>query len=213
MPYIILLMHLVSHKRFIYYTNVFVIRYSVMMNVGSCQHTEVQLIQCSPLSEQGVLMALYQVSTFAAYLTLSLVFCLVVFVPHGAMQIIYLSSSLKDYVGMLSSFFREDRSTSFWEQSFNRTLHTKLHILWVLESHFLLHHSPTTFSRYDFSSNYYYHGVFSFLFSQQLKAWPSEIIVIIIMKIIIIIIKYKIFTTKPQLKSYLHSTCCYKKSN
>ena len=41
MPYIILLMHLVSHKRFIYYTNVFVIRYSVMMAVGSCQHTEV----------------------------------------------------------------------------------------------------------------------------------------------------------------------------
>ena len=41
MPYIILLMHLVSHKRFIYYTNVFVIRCSVMMNVGSCQHTEV----------------------------------------------------------------------------------------------------------------------------------------------------------------------------
>ena len=40
MPYIILLMHLVSHKRFIYYTNVFVIRYSVMMVVGRCQHTE-----------------------------------------------------------------------------------------------------------------------------------------------------------------------------
>ena len=39
MPYIILLMHLVSHKRFIYSTNVFVIRYSVMMAVGSCQLT------------------------------------------------------------------------------------------------------------------------------------------------------------------------------
>ena len=41
MPYIILLMHLVSHKCFIYCTNVFVIRYIVMMAVGSCQHTEV----------------------------------------------------------------------------------------------------------------------------------------------------------------------------
>ena len=41
MPYIILLMHLVSHKRVIYYTNVFIIRYSVMMAVGSCQYTEV----------------------------------------------------------------------------------------------------------------------------------------------------------------------------
>ena len=41
MPYIILLMYLVSHKCFIYYTNVFVIRYSIMMTVGSCQHTEV----------------------------------------------------------------------------------------------------------------------------------------------------------------------------
>ena len=44
-------------------------------------------MQCSPLSEQGFF---YQVRTFAAYLTLSLVICLVVFVPHGAMQIIYL---------------------------------------------------------------------------------------------------------------------------
>ena len=41
MPYIILLMHFVSHKCFIYYTNVFVIRYNVMMAVGSCQHKEV----------------------------------------------------------------------------------------------------------------------------------------------------------------------------
>ena len=41
MPYIILLMHLVSHNSFIYYMNVFVISYSVMMAVGSCQHTEV----------------------------------------------------------------------------------------------------------------------------------------------------------------------------
>ena len=41
MPYIILLMHLVSHKCFIYYTNVFVIRYNLMMAVGSCQQTEV----------------------------------------------------------------------------------------------------------------------------------------------------------------------------
>ena len=32
--------------------------------------------------------------------------------------------------------------------------------------------------------------------------------------IIITIIKHKrIFITKPQLKSYLQSTCCYKKSN
>ena len=41
MPYIILLMHLVSHNSFIYYMNVFVISYSVMMAVGSCQRTEV----------------------------------------------------------------------------------------------------------------------------------------------------------------------------
>ena len=40
----------------------------------------------------GGLKGLYQVSTFAAYLTLSLVICLVVFVPDRAMQ----SSSLKD---------------------------------------------------------------------------------------------------------------------
>ena len=40
----------------------------------------------------GGLKGLYQVSTVAAYLTLSLVICLVVFVPDGAMQIIYLSS-------------------------------------------------------------------------------------------------------------------------
>ena len=53
-------------------------------------------MQCGPLSEQGVLMALYQVSTFATYLTLSLVICLVVLVPRGAMQIIYLFFSLKD---------------------------------------------------------------------------------------------------------------------
>ena len=39
----------------------------------------------------GGLKGLYQVSTFTTYLTLSLVICLVVFVPHGAMQIIYLS--------------------------------------------------------------------------------------------------------------------------
>ena len=41
MPDIILLMHLVSHNSFIYYMNVFVISYSVMMAVGSCQPTEV----------------------------------------------------------------------------------------------------------------------------------------------------------------------------
>ena len=44
----------------------------------------------------GGLKGLYQVSTFTTYLTLSLVICLVVFVPHGAMQIIFLSFSLKD---------------------------------------------------------------------------------------------------------------------
>ena len=56
MPYIlvILLMHLVSHNCCIYCTNVFVISYSVMMAAGSWQHTEVLLMQCSPLSEQGV---------------------------------------------------------------------------------------------------------------------------------------------------------------
>ena len=70
-------------------------------------------------------MGLYQVSTFQTYLTLSLVICLVVFVPPGAMQIIYLFFSLKDQIGKLSSVFREDRSTSFWEQSFHRTLHTQ----------------------------------------------------------------------------------------
>ena len=41
MPYIILLMHLVSRNSFIYYMNVFVISNSVMMAVGSCQRTEV----------------------------------------------------------------------------------------------------------------------------------------------------------------------------
>ena len=41
-------------------------------------------------------MGFYQVSTFTIYLTFSLVICLVVFVPHGAMQIIYLFFSLKD---------------------------------------------------------------------------------------------------------------------
>ena len=70
-------------------------------------------------------MGLYQVSTFQTYLTLSLVICLVVFVPLGAMQIIYLFFSLKDQIGKLSSDFREDRSTSFWERSFHRTLHTQ----------------------------------------------------------------------------------------
>ena len=39
MPYIIL--HLVSRNSFIYRMNVFVISYSVMMAVGSCQRTEV----------------------------------------------------------------------------------------------------------------------------------------------------------------------------
>ena len=43
----------------------------------------------------GGLKGLYQVSTFTTYSILSLVICLVVFVPHGAMQIIYLSFSLK----------------------------------------------------------------------------------------------------------------------
>ena len=41
MRYIILLMHLVSRNGFIYYMNVFVVSYSLMMAVGSCQHTEV----------------------------------------------------------------------------------------------------------------------------------------------------------------------------
>ena len=41
MPYINLLMHLVSCNHFIYYMNVFVISYNVMMAVGSCQRTEV----------------------------------------------------------------------------------------------------------------------------------------------------------------------------
>ena len=41
LPYLILLSHLVSCNRFIYHMNVFVISYSVMMAVGSCQHTEV----------------------------------------------------------------------------------------------------------------------------------------------------------------------------
>ena len=41
MPYIILLMNLVSPNSFIYYMNVFAISYSVMMAVGSCYHTEV----------------------------------------------------------------------------------------------------------------------------------------------------------------------------
>ena len=36
MPYIILLTHLVSHNSFIYYMNVFVISYSVMMAVERC---------------------------------------------------------------------------------------------------------------------------------------------------------------------------------
>ena len=38
-------------------------------------------------------------------------------------------------------------------------------------------------------------------------------ITIIIIIIIIVIILSKIFITKPQLKSCLQSTCCYKKSN
>ena len=70
-------------------------------------------------------MGLYQVSTFQTYLTLSLVICLVVFVPLEAMQFIYLFFSLKDQIGKLSSDFREDRSTSFWEQSLYRTSHTQ----------------------------------------------------------------------------------------
>ena len=94
MPYIILLMQLVSHNSFIYYMNVFVISYGVMIAVGSCQHTEVVAVQS--IVRTGGLKGLYQVSTFAAYLTLSLVICLVIFVSHGAMQIIYLSFSLKD---------------------------------------------------------------------------------------------------------------------
>ena len=44
----------------------------------------------------GGLKGLYQVSTFTTYLTLSLVICVVVFVPHRAMQIIYLSFSVED---------------------------------------------------------------------------------------------------------------------
>ena len=48
----------------------------------------------------------------------------------------------------------------------------------------------------------------------------NEIMITIIIIIIIIIMvvgalgkSVKIFITKPQLKSYLQSTCCYKKSN
>ena len=41
-------------------------------------------------------MGLYQVSTFTINSTFSLVICLVVFVSHGALQIIYLFFSLKD---------------------------------------------------------------------------------------------------------------------
>ena len=44
-------------------------------------------MQCSPLSELGGLKGLYQVSTFTAYLTLSLVICLVVFVPDRAINL------------------------------------------------------------------------------------------------------------------------------
>ena len=87
-------MYLVSHNSFIYYMNVFVISYGVMIAVGSCQHTEVVAVQS--IVRTGGLKGLYQVSTFAAYLILSLVICLVIFVPHGAMQIIYLFFSLKD---------------------------------------------------------------------------------------------------------------------
>ena len=47
----------------------------------------------------------------------------------------------------------------------------------------------------------------------------NEIMITIIIIIIIIMVvgalgkRVKIFITKPQLKSYLQSTCCYKKSN
>ena len=41
-------------------------------------------------------MGLYQVSTFTIYSTFSLVISLVVFVPHGALQNVYLFFSLKD---------------------------------------------------------------------------------------------------------------------
>ena len=39
------------------------------------------------------------------------------------------------------------------------------------------------------------------------------IIIIILLLLLLFIIIIKIFITKPQLKSYLQSTCCYKKSN
>ena len=42
---------------------------------------------------------------------------------------------------------------------------------------------------------------------------PIEVLGLVIIIIIIIIKIGKIFITKPQLKSYLQSTCCYKKSN
>ena len=46
----------------------------------------------------------------------------------------------------------------------------------------------------------------------------NEIMITIIIIIIIMVVgalgkRVKIFITKPQLKSYLQSTCCYKKSN
>ena len=49
-------------------------------------------------------------------------------------------------------------------------------------------------------------------FNKNKKYW--KIIIIIIIIIIIKNLKIgKIFITKPQLKSYLQSPCCYKKSN
>ena len=41
----------------------------------------------------------------------------------------------------------------------------------------------------------------------------NKCFIIIIIIIFIINVEKRIFVTKPQLKSYLQSTCCYKKSN
>ena len=46
-----------------------------------------------------------------------------------------------------------------------------------------------------------------------LQLFIITIIIIIIITIIIVNDNDKIPITKPQLKSYLQSTCCYKKSN
>ena len=50
-------------------------------------------------------------------------------------------------------------------------------------------------------------------FSLDLHSFLTRLTFSAIITIIIIIIKGKIFIRKPQVKSYLQSTCCYKKSN